>query len=265
MMIDIKDSIITILDGAGHSLEVVIGEGNLIYSEKREIKYTKNKGLLYDVKLGDQQPMEVSFDALWEYLLGTGVAPSIREALTQTGIAANWTSTDSDTCRPYCVDISIEHHMSCTAPTAEAEIVYLKYFRVEEMPHDLRVGTIKFSGKCNTVAASAGRFPRQLTVLEHVSPTDPSVAGVYDLIDFTSVGGIEHGVWQKAWISPRVTRVSGEHILYITHFLPNGQPDPEATTNLYDLDNTFGVAPFGDYVDAVDVEGPDVRIPNPYL
>jgi hypothetical protein len=137
--IDIKNCTIIISDGAGHSLDVKIGEGNLTYSEKRNMQYTLNAGKLDEVREGDQVPMDVKLDAVWEYISG-GVdsegTPSVEDALKRRGAASGWTSTDSDDCRPYAVDVEIIYE-----PTPEGcgdyEDIVLADFRVEEFAHDL--------------------------------------------------------------------------------------------------------------------------------
>ena len=61
--IDLKHCTIRISDGAGAYIDVKIGEGNLSYTERRTIEYTLNRGLLDEVREGDQVPMDVSLDS----------------------------------------------------------------------------------------------------------------------------------------------------------------------------------------------------------
>jgi hypothetical protein len=157
--IDIKNCTILIEDSAGHSLEVKIGEGNLTYSEKRSMLYTLNAGRLDEVREGDESPMDVKLDAVWEYISGGASSdgvPSVEDALKQRGAASGWSSTDSDTCRPYAVDLSIIYSPEPEGCGDEEDIV-LADFRVEEYAHDLRAGTISISGKCNVIEAVATR------------------------------------------------------------------------------------------------------------
>jgi hypothetical protein len=271
MIIDLKNASIFIRDGSGSEVEVVLGEGNVTFSEKRPLAYTKNKGLLYDVRRADEEAVDVSFDCMWEYLQGNGSIPSIREALTKTGDAAAWTSTSSDECEPYSVNILILHSPTCSGTLVEAEYLELKDFRVEDSSFDLRQGTIRFTGKCNRVQSSVGRFLKSFVLEEHIGPTTPSFAGTYTLSGFNEVAGVKYGIWQKTILEPRIARVifkQGQdsqyryYIQYITSFLSPGVPDPEATTDEYSLDNPFGTEyqPFGDYTTEDDPENPDVRI-----
>lgn len=161
--IDLKYATITVKDGttpvsAQNSLEIKIGEGNLTYTERREIIYTTDRGTLDDVREGVQQPMDVAFDFLWEYitaLTGSGT-PTVEDALKKKGEASTWVSTDSDTCRPYAVDLVISYVPDCT-PTGNTEVITLPDFRYEELNHDLTAASISCTGKCNAVEAAVVR------------------------------------------------------------------------------------------------------------
>ncbi len=131
----------------GNSVEVKIGEGTLTYSEKRAITYVLNRGKIYTVKLGDDAPVDVSFQFIWEFLrAGSGEPPTVEEALRKIGAASAWVSSSPDTCEPYSVDIII-----CNLPPCEGqnEIITLPAFRHEDLAHDLKAGTVSVTGKCN--------------------------------------------------------------------------------------------------------------------
>jgi len=160
MQIDLKDCVLYIKDGSDpqNSIEIKIGEGNLTYSEKVEREYTLNRGLLDEVRDGDEQPMDVSFDLTWEYVRGrnsTGATPTVEDALKNQGGAADWTSSDSDQCRPFAVDIVVVNTPDCS--TGDVETITLPDFRYEDLSHDLRAGTISCSGRCNATTATATR------------------------------------------------------------------------------------------------------------
>ena len=161
--IDLKNCVISIQDGAANEIEIKIGEGNLTYTEARNIEYTLDRGVLDEVREGDQIPVDVSFDFTWEYLRGpssgstaVGGTPTIEDALKQRGAAAHWTSTDSDTCRPYAVDIEVVRTPS-PAACGDAETYLLQDFRWENVDHDLRDGSCSVSGKCNVTEATITR------------------------------------------------------------------------------------------------------------
>lgn len=159
--IDLKNATITIRDGAtptANELEINIGQGTLTFSEKRTMEYTLNRGALDEVREGDEQPMDVSFDIVWEYVkgtTGTSGVPSPIDALKHINAASTWTSSDSDACRPYAVDLEIAYVPSCS--TGNNETIILPDFRYEDLAYDIKAGTIRCSGKCNVTDASPTR------------------------------------------------------------------------------------------------------------
>ncbi len=139
-----------------HSLQVRIGEGNLQWAEKRPITYTKDRGRLDTVKLGDQDPVEVKLDATWVFLkASSGQTPTIEDALKRRGEAASWVSSSSDLCEPYAVDIRVVYTPPCTTDLPETYV--LNDFRYEDLGHDLKQGQISISGKCNITEATVTR------------------------------------------------------------------------------------------------------------
>jgi len=151
--IDLKQATVTIKDGDGNSLEIRIGEGNLTYTEAKNMEYKLNRGVLDEVREGDEIPMAVTFDFIWDYLKGpssasgSGGTPTIEDALKQRGGAAAWISSDADTCRPYAVDLVILYIPDCA--TGDQEEITLPDFRYESLAHDLSAGTVAASGNCN--------------------------------------------------------------------------------------------------------------------
>lgn len=164
LQIDLKDATINIVDGSTptpNEIEIKIGEGNLTYTESRNIDYTLNKGALDEVREGDEIPMDLTFDFVWEFIKGTtgtfGV-PSVEDALKNIGAAAAWISSDTDVCRPYAVDVVLTHKPDCVG--SDLEITTFTDFRYEELAHDLREGTISCSGRCNVTQAASARGPQ---------------------------------------------------------------------------------------------------------
>ena len=159
--IDLKDATFTFSDGTAVTpltIDIKIGEGNLTFTERVEREYTLDRGNLDEVRNGDQTPVDVSLDFVWEYIKGTGgtgVPPTPIDVLKQIGAASTWVSTDSDLCRPYAIDVIITY-----APqfgTSVTETITLPDFRYEELGYDLRAGTISCSGKCNVTQATEVR------------------------------------------------------------------------------------------------------------
>jgi hypothetical protein len=141
-----------------NEITITIGEGNLSYTRAKTIEYILDRGNLGDVREGDQVPLDVSLDFQWDYISGLPASsiPTIEEALAGDGEASDWTSTDSDACRPYAVDIEITY-LPTPSTCGDQEIITLPDFRWESLDHDLRAGTIAVSGKCNVVVPTAVR------------------------------------------------------------------------------------------------------------
>ena len=159
VVIDLKETTIRLSDGTGTplTLDIKIGEGNLTYSETRNLEYILDRGNLSEVRLGDQIPLDVSFDVIWDYISSpsSGVT-SPEDALKQRGLASSWVSSDTDVCRPYALDVIVIYNPACA--TADTETITLPDFRYESIDHDLRAGTLSVSGKCNAVEATAVRI-----------------------------------------------------------------------------------------------------------
>jgi len=155
--IDIKDAIFNVKDGGSNELQIKIAEGNFVHSERREMEYYPDRGNLDDVNEGDQVPMEVRFEFVWEYIrsTSTGSTPTVEDALKQRGGAADWVSSDSDTCRPYSVDLELVHTPDCT--TGDIETLTFADFRWESLEHDPRTGQISCTGKCNATEPTSVR------------------------------------------------------------------------------------------------------------
>jgi hypothetical protein len=152
--IDIKQATIKFKDGGSNELEINVGEGTVSWTERRNIEYTLNRGVLDEVKKGDEVPCEVRFDIIWEYLKGpsassdaTAGAPTPEDCLKNRGGAVEWVSSDSDACRPFAIDIEIHYDPTCG--TGDEEIITLADFRWEQIDHDLRAGTLSVTGRCN--------------------------------------------------------------------------------------------------------------------
>jgi len=155
--IDLKKATLKVQDGSTtpNSLTVKIGEGNLTFSEKRNMEYVLDRGLLDNVKEGDQVPLEVNFDFIWEYIMGSSSsAPGLEEALK--GTAPGWVSTDTDACRPKAVDLVLEY-LPTPATCGDKETITFPDFRYESIDHDLRNGTVSCAGKCNVLSPAAVR------------------------------------------------------------------------------------------------------------
>lgn len=133
----------------GRFVEAKIGDGTLSYTENKEMEYRLNKGKLDTVREGDDQPLEVSLDFVWEFLLASvGLEPSLEDAIKKRGEAATWVSSDTvDPCTPYAVDVEIEHDPPCGG--AQRELIVLPDFRYESLEHNAVDAQVSMTGRCN--------------------------------------------------------------------------------------------------------------------
>jgi hypothetical protein len=131
-------------------LDIKIGDGNLTYTESSEYEYDLDRGVLDSVRAGDQVPMDVSLDFVYEYITtGTGESIAPMDALKQIGGASEWRSSSADPCEPYAVDVCVIHTPICT--TQEIETTVFPDFRSESREPDLGEAAVSVSGRCNAV------------------------------------------------------------------------------------------------------------------
>jgi hypothetical protein len=129
-------------------ITVKVGDGNLTYTENKNYDYLLDRGNLDTVREGDEAPLEISLEFVYEFVkTGTGEAITPVDALKGIGGAADWTSTSSDQCESYCVDIVIDRDAPCN--TAEDEITVFSEFRYDSLEFDLSAATIAVNGRCN--------------------------------------------------------------------------------------------------------------------
>lgn len=137
-------------------LEIKIGDGNLTYTEANEYEYDLDRGVLDTVRAGDQVPVDLSLDFVYEYVTtGTSETTSPMDALKKIGDASEWRSSSADPCEPYAVDVEVVHTPICT--TQEIETTVFNDFRSESREPDLGEATISVSGRCNIVQPTITR------------------------------------------------------------------------------------------------------------
>lgn len=153
---DLKKATVKFKDGAAAELTIKVAEGSLSYSEKKNFRYIRDRGALSTVVEGDQEPVDVKLDIIWEFLKqGSGEAVTPEDFLKKRGGAAGYTSSDADTCAPYAIDIEIAYVPAC-APT-QNETITLSDFRFETLDHDMKQGMLSVSGKANVTEATVVR------------------------------------------------------------------------------------------------------------
>jgi hypothetical protein len=137
-------------------LEIKIGDGNVTYTEASEYEYDLDRGVLDSVRSGDQVPMDVSLDFVYEYITTyTGEAISPMDALKNIGGASEWRSSSSDPCEPYAVDVEVIHTPICTTQAIESTV--FPDFRSESREPDLGEAAISVTGRCNATQPTVTR------------------------------------------------------------------------------------------------------------
>ena len=153
-IVDLKDATVTISDGAAASVVASVGDGNVQWTEKRNVDYILDKGLIDEVREGDQEPVDVSMQFNFELVTAYSTSHvTVEEAISQTGNASGWTSSDADACRPYAVDIGIVLNPAAAACTGYKSITLADY-RWEQLDFDIGGGTVSTTGKCNITTAT---------------------------------------------------------------------------------------------------------------
>jgi hypothetical protein len=152
MKFSLRNATIELIGGniSTEKITIKIGDGNLTFTEYQNREYTLDRGLLDEVRPGDEQPMDASFAFNWEWFESIGtedVTP--REVLNGE---AGWTSTDTDDCREPSISIVISNAVLCGSSTTTEKIT-LPYYRNEQLAYDSKAGTISATGKCNATKA----------------------------------------------------------------------------------------------------------------
>ena len=139
-----------------NQLDVKIGDGNLTYTENKEYEYLLDRGVLDTVKEGDEQPMEVNIDFVYEFVTtGTGEEVTPVDALKGKGGASEWVSASNDLCEPYAVTVEVDHIPSCAA--TEKEVTEFPEFRHDSLEFDLSEATISVTGRCKATEPTITR------------------------------------------------------------------------------------------------------------
>lgn len=151
---DVADDVVITI--GGRTLEIKIGTGNVVYAEKRNMDYTLDRGSLDTVREGDDVPMDVTLDFIWEFITASsGATPTPDDVFKKIGEASGWQTSSSDPCEPYAVDVMIEHIPPCSGE--QVETIVFPDFRWESLSHDLRTAAVAVTGKCNAKEAIVSR------------------------------------------------------------------------------------------------------------
>lgn len=129
-------------------IEIKIGDGDLKYTEADEFSYDLDRGLLDTVRKGEDQPMEIALNFVFDQVKsGTGEVITPIEALKGSGNASEWVTSSSELCDPYAVDLIVEDVRTCVA--GESRDYLFPDFRSEKRDYSIKDATIAVSGKCN--------------------------------------------------------------------------------------------------------------------
>jgi hypothetical protein len=161
---------VAVADGAvgavlPHKLTLFLGDGTLEYTEHRNIEYKLNQGRIKYARLGDEQPMDVSLDFVWEFLTAASAdtLPSPEDAFKRRGKASGWVTSGTDPCEPYAVDLTVDYKPPC--PGTDKETIVLKEYRYEELQHSFKNAQISTKGKCKIREAQPTRGPNPNPVM----------------------------------------------------------------------------------------------------
>jgi hypothetical protein len=149
----LDEGVITFLP---QQIEVKIGDGNLTYTENTEYEYLLDRGDLDTVREGNQVPMDVSLEFVYEFVrTGTSELITPVDALKGVGGADEWVSASDDQCEPYCVNIEVFHDPPCGS--SETETTLFPEFRRDSLEFDLSAATIACQGRCKATEPTITR------------------------------------------------------------------------------------------------------------
>lgn len=147
-----------VLTFTSQRLDITIGDGNLTYSESKEYDYELDRGSLDTVRQGDDQPLDVSLEFVYDFVTtGTGETITPVDALKKKSGAAEWVSSAIDPCEPFALDMEVEYQVPCGSASTEDEVTVFPDFRYESLEFDLSEATISVSGRCNATQAAVSR------------------------------------------------------------------------------------------------------------
>jgi hypothetical protein len=137
-------------------LTVKIGDGDLTWTEAREMIYDLDRDLLDTVRQGEEQPVEIDLNFIFDFVTTeSGQALTPVDALKRIGEATEWVSSATDLCEPYAVDIFVVHCLPCG--TDQDEELLFSDFRYESLEYSVRDASIAVSGRCNITDVQSTR------------------------------------------------------------------------------------------------------------
>jgi len=151
-----RDGVLTIKDGSGtpNTLEVTFDMGDIAINRKQNVQTIKDRGALSHLRLGEEDPLEVSFSA---YYRGLAAASGITvyEALfgESAAVSASWVSTTEDASDVWTTDLSIVYSDvdGSSTETVECSDFACTEFSLNEAADGIK---LSFSGICATTSPS---------------------------------------------------------------------------------------------------------------
>jgi hypothetical protein len=149
----VDEGVVTFLP---QQLDIKVGDGNITYTEHKTHEYLLDRGDLDTVREGNQVPMDVKLECVYEHITqGTSEPVSPMDALKGTGGAAEWVSASSDLCEPYAIDLIVLHTPPCG--TSENERTTFPDFRADTKEVNFKEASISVTGKCNVTEPTVER------------------------------------------------------------------------------------------------------------
>ena len=137
-------------------ITIAIGDGDLSWTENRDLIYDLDRDTLDTVRLGEDQPLEVELAFTFEYVTTqSGQAITPVDAIKRIGEATEWVSSSSDLCEPYAVDIYVVHCVPCG--TDQDQDFLFEDFRYESLEYSIQDASIAVSGRCNVTDVTTTR------------------------------------------------------------------------------------------------------------
>jgi hypothetical protein len=131
-------------------LSIKVGDGDLKYTENPTYQYFNDRGILDTVRLGDDTPMDVDLNFVFEHITtGTNETIAPMDALKRMGSASEWVSSATDKCEPYAVDLIVEQDPPCG--TNQKDIFTFPDFRADKREASFKDANIVITGRCMAV------------------------------------------------------------------------------------------------------------------
>ena len=149
--------VLTILS---QQLEIKIGEGNCTYDEKKEYKYDLERGNLDAVREGNEVPVEMKFECVYEHITtGTSEPLCPMDALKGQGAGSRMGHVRSRSVRAPCR--GSDHHVHAAVLRCGHRDHVLPRLPCRLEGHRLQQGDdLRGNGKCNVTEAVVSRVPQ---------------------------------------------------------------------------------------------------------